>query len=408
MIEVLGKRVADKGFLDLIRKILNCGYVYANTYHVSSIGTPQGSVIGPILCNIYLNELDVYIKALKDDFDRGKRRKSNPEYTKIIRLGKGSARIARKSGILPLLTADGNFKRLHYVRYADDFIIGVDGSLEDSKKILERVSLFINSNLLLEIKEGTNKIINFRTEKTKFLGVYIKGSQPSKAPITEYKTGKKARVSERPKILLPVLELRNKLIDYGFIRRTSKGLSPTKCGRLIYHDVIKIVDYYNSIYRGFSMYYGICNNRALLSNTHYFLLYSCALTLASKLKLGTKKKVFSKFGSNLNVGKAGKRCCFVSADFWRRYKNPLAISMKDPLLYIRKYTNFDKPVTLFDKCIACGSVQDLQMHHVNKRSNIRASDYLSHIKISNLRRTVVLCKSCHIKVHQGFYSGSRL
>lgn len=85
--------------------------------------------------------------------------------------------------------------------------------------------------------------------------------------------------------------------------------------RLIYHDLHSIIKYYNSIYRGLCNYYFICMNRALLSNIHYFLKYSCALTIANKMKLKTKSKVFKKYGRNLSVTLKGKTISFVKTDF---------------------------------------------------------------------------------------------
>jgi len=76
---------------------------------------------------------------------------------------------------------------------------------------------------------------------------------------------------------------------------------------------------------------------------------------------------------------------------------------------LRKYTNYTSKVNLFDCCVSCGSTDKLEMHHVNKQSNIKKSlSYLGYIEIANLRRQVVLCKSCHIKVHKGIYSGAKI
>ena len=77
MIDILSKRIDDERFLRLIRKFLKAGYMEQNQYHNSYSGMPQGSIISPILSNIYLDKFDKYMKIYKGSFDKGNKRKQN-------------------------------------------------------------------------------------------------------------------------------------------------------------------------------------------------------------------------------------------------------------------------------------------------------------------------------------------
>ncbi|WP_255222779.1 reverse transcriptase domain-containing protein, partial [Shouchella clausii] len=69
LITLLRKRIKDERFISLIWKFLKAGYLENWQYHTTYTGTPQGSIISPILSNIYLNELDEYMMEYKKSFD---------------------------------------------------------------------------------------------------------------------------------------------------------------------------------------------------------------------------------------------------------------------------------------------------------------------------------------------------
>jgi hypothetical protein len=67
---------------------------------------------------------------------------------------------------------DSGFKRLVYVRYADDFLIGVIGSKEEAKDIKGAVGIFLMKNLQLEMP-GEKTLITHPKEKARFLSYDI-------------------------------------------------------------------------------------------------------------------------------------------------------------------------------------------------------------------------------------------
>ncbi|WP_188425086.1 reverse transcriptase domain-containing protein [Streptococcus uberis] len=59
IIKELKRYISDKGFIDLVYKLLRAGYIdEKGTYHKPILGLPQGSLISPILCNIVITLVD--------------------------------------------------------------------------------------------------------------------------------------------------------------------------------------------------------------------------------------------------------------------------------------------------------------------------------------------------------------
>jgi group II intron reverse transcriptase/maturase len=129
LIKLINQRINDKGFIDLLYKALKAGYLYQGQYFSPDLGTPQGSIVSPILCNILLHGLDVYLSQIQKEFDKGNRRKANPLWRKLTRAGRKDEVHRRHIG--SRLHNDPDYKRLKFVRYADDFLIGIIGNQAD-------------------------------------------------------------------------------------------------------------------------------------------------------------------------------------------------------------------------------------------------------------------------------------
>ena len=89
LIAILRKRIADEYFIGLLWKFLKAGYMEDWNYHNTYSGTPQGSIISPILANIYMNELDSYMAEYAEKFNCGNRRKINPAFKKKLDVCRG-------------------------------------------------------------------------------------------------------------------------------------------------------------------------------------------------------------------------------------------------------------------------------------------------------------------------------
>lgn len=204
---LLSKRIQDQRFLSLIRKWLKAGYVEDWQYHQTHSGTPQGGIVSPILANIYLHELDEWAERQKASFDKGKKRRENKGYQELrMQIATAKRRIAKLRSMAPpqppkqgssllveiekterkikelgktmrLLPSvdfhDPDYRRFLHCRYADDFIIGIIGSKEEAKHILNQVKEYLRTELKLDTSEEKTRI-NHHQDKTRFLGYDIR------------------------------------------------------------------------------------------------------------------------------------------------------------------------------------------------------------------------------------------
>ncbi len=77
MPRLLEKRIEDRRFIALIRQF-KAGYMEDWRFHRTLSGTPQGGVVSPLLANIYLHELDEWMRGKIAAFDKGRKRGSPP------------------------------------------------------------------------------------------------------------------------------------------------------------------------------------------------------------------------------------------------------------------------------------------------------------------------------------------
>ena len=165
LIKLLKKKIEDDKFIRLIWKFLKAGYMEDWQFHKTYSGTPQGGIISPILSNIYLNELDVFMDKLKTNFDKGKARKKKAYWKNKLKLLKNDENkrnqiisklkdLEKDALITPYSNPlDDNYKRIYYTRYADDFLIGIIGSKTDAKEIKEKIKEFLEQELDIELSE---------------------------------------------------------------------------------------------------------------------------------------------------------------------------------------------------------------------------------------------------------------
>jgi len=188
LISRLKVKIKDQRLFEILLKMLQADIIsligISKEYH----GVPQGNILSPILANIYFHDLDVYIhKEIINRYRKGKQATRCLDYQRAIsftneekkagfqkrkQLARKKRRDAHKAG-LRYTKIDESFIRVKYVRYADDFLIGVRGPKTLVLKILRSVNFFLKSTLQLSLNEEKSKITDSFSNKISFLGMLI-------------------------------------------------------------------------------------------------------------------------------------------------------------------------------------------------------------------------------------------
>lgn len=285
---LLAKRVKCEKFLAIVRKSLTAGYMDPDTRTIVKprIGTPQGSVLSPLLANIVLHELDEYMMThIIPQNTKGVRRRANPEYNKHAVLRDPRKKYyhdatpkEREQALKAMRTIprndpqDPEFRRCMYERYADDFVILLEGTKAECYAIKESIKAFLRETTGLELNDEKTIVSNVN-EGFDFLGANIKslknlGSNAYRMSTTT-KTGQKIsmRSNVRARVNMPTQKVLQKLMKAGFAGFDSrKNIVAKPMTAMVNMDHYTILQFYQSKINGLLSYYSFAGNRAKLHN----------------------------------------------------------------------------------------------------------------------------------------------
>lgn len=270
--------------------------------------------MSPILANIVLHALDeFFVNTLQPEFTRGNKRKNNPLYEHFsnlrrrARMDRVDSRVRtdalKQLRIIPRYDMnDPNFRRIMYVRYADDFVVLLAGMKSEAMEIRDRIQIFLKENCGLDLNMDKT-IVSSTREGFYFLGAFCK-KRDNASIMNTTRTQNTLRLTRRSTLRMavdaPIAKLVEKLVFNGFARKNHKGTVLAQgLTHLIHLDHLDILKYYNSRILGILNYYSFAGNRSSLHRVFWILRQSCALTLARKFQIKTMRKAFSKFGFNL-------------------------------------------------------------------------------------------------------------
>ena len=425
MLEALAENIHDNRMLRLLSDMLSAGYLEDWVWNPTLSGVPQGGVASPILSNIYLHRLDTFVeKALLPEYNRGVHRVHNPAYQKVQgELAKARRRgdtaavrsLRQKLRSLPTQDpCDPGYRRLRYVRYADDTLLGFAGPKVEAEEIKRRLAQFLQDELKLELNQEKTLITHARTERARFLGYEI----------TTQHTDRFLTRGRRSANGVIGLKVPRAVIKAKCARYTSRG-KPARRRELTNFDDHAIIASYGAEYRGIVQYYLMAGDVTRLSRLHWVMVTSMLKTLAGKYH-SSVSKMARKYKATVETPYGPRRCFQVSVErgegkkpLVARYGGIPLRRQKNAVLTDRVQALTERELVpqairhrelvsrlLADRCEICGSTEAVQVHQVRKLADlIRAGQHTLPAWMATMvrrrRKTIIVCRNCHTGIHVG-------
>jgi group II intron reverse transcriptase/maturase len=415
MLAILGEHIHDQRFLRLVGGMLRAGYLEDWTWHASHSGAPQGGVVSPILSNIYLGRLDTFVEQhLVPAWTRGRIRRRSREYGNVTRRlgywkqkgdrGKVAALRTLQQAIPSVDVHDPNYRRLRYIRYADDHLLGFAGTKAEAEEIKTELTAFLRDELKLTLSTEKTVITHARTHKARFLGYDIWTRQDD----TKRTDGGRS-INGGIALGVPPQAVNVRCRNYQ--RGQGKPL--------IRNDLIRTSDYnivatFGTEYRGYVQYYQMAGNINWLNKLRWSMERSMMSTLSAKYRR-PPWVMRRRYRTTVDTPH-GKRRCFeatqrtpsgsvFTARFGgiplRRRKHARLIDGAWPT---RRGQQLIARLTA-GICELCDSCDGITVHHVkrladlNRYSTTTAPAWVEAMRASR-RKTLIVCAHCHGIIHQ--------
>ncbi|GII96074.1 reverse transcriptase/maturase family protein [Sinosporangium siamense] len=416
MLSTLAEKIHDGRFLRLMRNMLTAGYLEDWVWNATLSGVPQGGVVSPILSNIYLHRLDDFVETvLIPEYTRGRIRKQDTTYARVRaardrahrRGDRATARELRRQvrGMPSVDPRDPGYRRLRYVRYCDDTLLGFTGPKAEAEEIKQRLAAFLRDELALELSQDKTLITHARTQAARFLGYEITVLHNDRKV-----TGGKRSANGTVSLRVPgsVIKARKRLY-------TTRG-KPARRPRLLNEDDHTIVSTYGAEWRGIAQYYLLAGNLRSLFPLLWVMETSMLMSLANKHR-SSVTRMARKYAAVIDTPH-GPRKCF-EARIERTGRKPLVARFGG--IPLRR--NLDTVITdrvlvpgiirhkelvtrlLANRCEICKDDDGITMHHVRRLADLhrpgRPQTAWAELMARQRRKTLVVCRSCHDTIHNG-------
>jgi group II intron reverse transcriptase/maturase len=426
LLNILREKIHDNRFIRLMSGLLDAGYLEDWKYNATYSGVPQGGVVSPILSNLVLDKLDQYVeRELIPVYTRGKRRRTNPPYVALT----FAASDARKQGNLEEARRlsrevqkipsrdpqDPNFRRLWYIRYADDFLLGLVGIKAEAVEIKQKLAAFLRRELKLELSDEKTLVTHARDEVAQFLGYEI---HILHADDKHDHRGQRC-INGSVGLRVPASVTNARCAKY---MRKGKAIH---LAQRINDDAYSIVSQYQAEYRGIVQYYRMAYNLHTLGKLRRVTELSLVKTLANKLKTSCQK-IYRRYSTTITIKEGTYKVLQVMVK--RDSKKPLEahfgavplrwnkwVALDDDVRHSRIWSKRSEVIDrlLAQECELCGATDNIEVHHIRKLSDLEQkgkSDRPEWMKkmAARRRKTLVVCLECHHKIHYGRYDGKAL
>jgi hypothetical protein len=411
MARILAEKIHDNRFLRLIKNMLRAGYLEDWQWNATLSGAPQGGVASPVLSNIYLDRLDKFAETvLIPEYTRGKSRKANPAWTKVAKAMAAARRRGDRAAVraqrqqrrgLPSRDpGDPGYRRLRYLRYADDHLFGFTGPKAEAEQIKQRLASFLHDDLKLELSEGKTLITHGRTQAARFLGYDITVQHSACRPSVNGVIG----------LRVPRAVITAKTAPY--LTHGKPGHRP----ELMNLDDPEIISAYGAEYRGLAQYYLLAGNVSRLHRLRWAAETSMLKTLAAKHR-STVTKMARKYKATV-ITPHGPRICF-EARTERPGRKPLVARFGGIPLKRQKRAVLDDRLPapaparrkelvtrlLRGRCEWCQQHGPVQAHQVRKLADLGtpgpAQPGWASLMARMRRKTLIVCAACHQLIHDG-------
>ena len=384
---------------NVLRKMLKAKVIDMNVIISPEMGTPQGGVLSPVLCNVALNGLEEIIKMKSKEFCK------------------------------PILGYRGNPK-VHVVRYADDFIV-VGPSKKMLKVLRPHIKIFL-AERGLEISKAKSSLFNIWEQDFEFLGFSFDKRKFNYKKRFEVSWTKSKNKSTSRIIIRPSKEnlrkFRNKVRD---IIRSHTDLSTL---------VLKLNEYL----RGWVMYFALTGDSAEhVRKMHKFVFWQCwrkvvklypqrprksirkqffprhkfyqlgryvtrswVFSVPTKLERPSIKDAMIRLFNLDSIRAPGKGTINTGLN---AYKKADRIKLESRITNLHFFSGAVEKICRRQKfiCPACGQSlsngENIEVHHLPSLKDLRSRATL------NMRvKLVALHKLCHSQMHKEFQESSKM